>query len=73
MDSDGQQNHTYTFKGFTLDAGSSVKVHTGAGNDSMTDLYWGRSTPVWNNNGDLAILRNAAGDVVAQYPKDKGT
>ena len=68
-----QQNHTYTFKGISLDAGSSVKVHTGAGNDSTTDLYWGRSTPVWNNNGDLAILRDAAGNVVAEYPKEKGT
>jgi len=68
-----QQNHTYTFKGLILGAGSSVKVHTGAGNDSMADLYWGRSTPVWNNNGDLATLRNAAGNVVAEYPKENGT
>lgn len=63
-----QQNHTYAFKGFTLDAASSVKVHTGAGSDSMTDLYWGRNSPIWNNDGDMAVLKDAAGNVVAQYP-----
>jgi hypothetical protein len=68
-----QQNHTYTFKGFTLDAGSSVKVHTGAGSNSMTDLYWGRNSPVWNNDGDMAVLRDAAGNVVTQYPKETGS
>ncbi|OPY53423.1 MAG: Intermediate filament tail domain protein [Methanosaeta sp. PtaU1.Bin060] len=65
-----QQNHTYTFKGFTLAAGSSVKVHTGEGNDSMTDLYWGRSSSVWNNDGDVAVLKDAAGNVVAQFPEE---
>ncbi len=65
-----QQNHTYTFKSFTLDAGASVKVHTGAGNDSMTDVYWGRNSPVWNNDGDVATLRDASGAIVAEYPKE---
>lgn len=65
-----QQNHTYTFKNLTLDAGSSVKVHTGAGNDSMTDVYWCRNSPVWNNDGDTAILRDASGAIVAEYPKE---
>lgn len=64
------QNHTYTFKNFTLDAGASAKVHTGAGNDSMNNLYWGRNSPVWNNDGDVAILRDASGKMVAEYPKE---
>lgn len=65
-----QQNHTYTFQNFTLDAGYSVKVHTGAGNDSQTDLYWGRNSPVWNNDGDVASLRDASGAIMAEYPKE---
>jgi hypothetical protein len=64
------ENHTYTFKNFTLNAGASVKVHTGAGADSMTDLYWGRSSPVWNNAGDVATLKDAAGSTVATYPEE---
>ena len=38
---------TYSFpSGFTLSAGSSVRVHTGDGTDTTTDLYWGRGSGV---------------------------
>ncbi len=67
-----EQNHTYTVRNFTLEAGASVKVHTGAGNDSMTDVYWGRNSPVWNNDGDVATLRDASGKVVAEHSTHKG-
>ena len=62
-------NHTYTFKNFTLKTSSSVKVHTGKGDDTLTDLYWGRGSPVWNDNGDIATLRDVSGKVVASYSK----
>ncbi|WP_292366182.1 MULTISPECIES: MBL fold metallo-hydrolase [unclassified Methanoculleus] len=61
---EGTRN-TYTFPIFTLDAGADVTVHTGTGNDTATDLYWGRETPVWNNDGDLATLADANGTVVS--------
>jgi hypothetical protein len=51
----------YTFPTFTLKAGASVRVHTGSGTDSKTDLYWDRSWYVWNNTGDTAYLRNTTG------------
>jgi len=60
-------NHTYTFPEFSLNAGSSVKVHTGEGTDTTRDLYWGRSTSVWNNGGDVATLRDASGNIVSSY------
>lgn len=60
-----EQNHVYTFpNGFILKAGASVKVHTGPGNDTDTDLYWGRRQAVWNNNGDTAYLYDAEGHLV---------
>lgn len=69
-----QQNHSYTFKDFTLKAGASVKVHTGSGIDTAGDLYWNRSTPVWNNDGDMATLKDASGNIVSRYPEEsKGT
>ena len=52
---------TYTFPVFVLDAGSNVTVHSGAGNETASDLYWGRSSPVWNNDGDTATLADASG------------
>ena len=50
----------YTFPTFTLKAGASVRVHTGSGTDSKTDLYWDRTWYVWNNTGDTAYLRTTS-------------
>ncbi len=65
-----QQNHTYTFQDFVLLAGSSVKVHTGVGDDTEEDVYSNKNTPVWNNDGDIATLTDAEGNVVARYPEE---
>lgn len=61
---EGARNN-YTFPVFTLSPGADVTVHSGAGNDTATDLYWGRSSPVWNNDGDLATLADANGTAVS--------
>ncbi|AQL42085.1 competence protein [Halorientalis sp. IM1011] len=64
-------DHTYTFpSGFTLDAGAQVTVHTGSGQDTETDLYWGSGSPIWNNGGDTVIVRDDAGELVIEeaYP-----
>jgi len=42
-------------------AGASVKIHTARGANTRTDLYWRQGNYVWNNDGDKAILKNAAG------------
>ncbi len=65
-----KDNHTYSFGNFTLKAGATVKVHTGKGVDTLTDLYWGRGSPIWNNDGDIATLMDASGKAVASYPKE---
>ena len=54
-------NHVYTFPSFKLGAGKSVKLHTGKGTDTSTDLYWDRGWYVSNNTGDKAILRSSSG------------
>jgi len=54
-------NHVYTFGSFRLAAGKSVRVHTGKGTNTATNLYWGHSWYIWNNTGDTAYLRNSAG------------
>ena len=44
-----------------------VKVWTKSGADTPTDVYWGRSQAVCNNDpGDVASLADASGTVVAQ-------
>ncbi|WP_055588088.1 lamin tail domain-containing protein [Peterkaempfera griseoplana] len=60
-------NHNvYRFGHVWLDAHRSLKVHTGRGRDTRTDLYQDRYRYEWNNNGDVATLRNARGRVVYQ-------
>ena len=57
-------NHIYTFPTFTLKAGASVTIHTGKGTASQTHRYYNAINYVWNNTGDTAYLRNAAGTLV---------
>jgi competence protein ComEC len=56
---------TYTFPaGVTLAAGNRVTLYTGSGTDTTTALYWGKDTPIWNNNGDTVYVSNSAGEQV---------
>ncbi|MEO5874626.1 MAG: lamin tail domain-containing protein [Streptosporangiaceae bacterium] len=56
--------NVYVFPAFTLGAGKTVKIHTGSGKNGASHRYQRRKTSVWNNSGDAAILRNAAGTSV---------
>jgi hypothetical protein len=56
----------YTFPELSLLPGGSVNLHTASGEDTASDLYWGRPRPVWQS-GDLATLSDADGTVAAVY------
>ncbi len=67
---------TYTFPdSFTLDPAAQVTLHSGSGTDSSTDLYWGRSSAVWNNTGDTVFVYDDQGaEVLARtYSGSGGT
>ena len=53
--------HVFKFATYTLGAHSYVKIHTGPGRNTQTDLYWGSGWYIWNNTGDTAILRDNFG------------
>jgi hypothetical protein len=55
---------TYTFSSFTLDAGATVTLHTGAGTDTETDVYWDYGSAVWNNGGDTVSVYDDSGALV---------
>jgi murein DD-endopeptidase MepM/ murein hydrolase activator NlpD len=42
--------------GFTARRDRPVRIHTGPGQNTDTDLYWGRASGVWDNAGDCARL-----------------
>ncbi len=60
-------DHTYTFPEETVLApGEQITIYTGSGTDTEAELYWGQSTPVWNNAGDTVTLRDDSGAVVIE-------
>jgi len=62
-----QADYTYTFPVCSLPAAGTVRVWTGAGTDTPTDLHWGRGSAVWTNTGDCGYLRNTAGELESMY------
>jgi endonuclease G len=57
----------YSFPAFTLAPGAEVRVWVKAGTNDAANLYWGRGSPVWNNAGDTATLRDARGELVSVF------
>ena len=68
----GARKHVYKFaQGIILSSREKAYVHTGPGKDSFEkgnpskwNLYWGRRSLVWNNEGDTATLFDAEGHKV---------
>jgi lamin tail-like protein/uncharacterized protein DUF1524 len=61
-----EAGNSYTFPtGRVLDPDTKVRVHSGQGTNTGTDLFWGRSQHVWNNGGDVASLRDSADTLLA--------
>ena len=58
-----RDGHTYTFRHYRLDGRSTVRVHTGEGRDSRSDLFQDRHRSVWDRS-DTATLRNDRGRFV---------
>ena len=57
-------SYKYTFPTFTLSAGATVTVWVKAGTDTGSELFSGRGSAVWNNDGDTAVVKDNGGSVV---------
>ena len=60
---DGDRNR-YRFNHVRLAGHATVRVHTGVGRDTRTDLYQDRHHYVWGNYSDTATLRDDRGRTV---------
>ncbi|MER5933879.1 lamin tail domain-containing protein [Streptomyces sp. NPDC002054] len=60
-DEDGNR---YRFKDVRLGGRDTIRIHTGHGRDTRTDLFQDRNDHVWDNRSDTATLRNDRGRVV---------
>ena len=66
--------NSYTFPAsFSLEAGATVRVHTGDGTDTATDFYWGRNSSVWNDDGDTAYVYDDNDRLAVQKSAGTGT
>lgn len=66
-----EDGNSFTFVNVTLYGGSSagapsILVHTEAGQNGPSDLFWGQETAVWEA-GETVTLLDANGDVQATY------
>ncbi len=53
--------------GVRLAPNAVIYVHSGSGLNTTGILYWNASQPVWNDDYDLAILRDAEGTIIDYY------
>jgi LysM repeat protein len=61
-----EAGHLYRFPALTLFEGGAVSLHTGAGSDTVTDLYWKLGEPVWAS-GKQALLSDAGGNLQTRF------
>ncbi len=65
---DASTVHRYVLPAsLTLDPGAEVRIVTGCGRDTETTLHWCAAGPVWNNDGDTALVLTEAGTVAAYF------
>lgn len=51
-------------EGFVLSLGQRVKIFTGCGTDTETELYWCARTQIWDNGEDTALLKDKQDQLV---------
>jgi LysM repeat protein len=61
-----EEGNVYTFPDFSLWGGGAINIHTAAGPNTTTDLYWGQPAPVWNV-GESVTLSDADGKIITTY------
>lgn len=61
-----EQNNVYTFPKMTVASGGVIQINTAPGKDTLIDLYWGLTAPVWSS-GETATLLDPAGTVKSVY------
>ncbi|MFD5887227.1 lamin tail domain-containing protein [Streptomyces sp. NPDC060334] len=54
-DSDGNR---YRFNDTRIAGRATIRIHTGSGRDTRTDLFQGKRDHVWDNRADTATLRD---------------
>ncbi|MFQ5612718.1 MAG: LysM peptidoglycan-binding domain-containing protein [Anaerolineae bacterium] len=62
----GSELGPYTFPNLFLWSGGSIRVHTRAGANTASDLYWNQGEPAWPT-GTVLTLNDPTGKIVSSY------
>ncbi|MEU9201491.1 lamin tail domain-containing protein [Streptomyces sp. NPDC048332] len=68
----GDNGNRYRFDDVRLGGYATVRIHTGVGRDTRTDLYQDRYHYVWDNYSDTATLRDDRGRTVDKESWGRG-
>lgn len=61
-----EDRNVFVFPQLILHTNGAVQVHTASGTNTVIDLYWSASNPVWES-GEEAQLYDPSGNVRAKY------
>ncbi|RJP50278.1 MAG: lamin tail domain-containing protein [Anaerolineaceae bacterium] len=61
-----EDGNLFLFPAISLVNGGAVQIHTAAGTNTVVDLYWNLSAPVWKS-GETASLYDASGNLIVTY------
>ncbi|HET6597467.1 MAG TPA: lamin tail domain-containing protein [Anaerolineales bacterium] len=61
-----EDKNVFIFPQLVLHPNGAVQIHTASGTNTVIDLYWGKSDPVWQS-GEEAQLFDSSGNQRAMY------
>jgi hypothetical protein len=64
------ENHVFVFPTFVLGAGQYCRVYTNLYRPQNCGFSYFSPAPIWENNGDCAYIRDAAGRSVSEFCYD---
>ena len=62
---DDATSHRFELPARSLAAGATLRIHTGSGTDTATDLYLDQRDPVWGNSGETVLVADPTGVIAA--------
>lgn len=66
---ENEAGRSYRFpEGVVLEPGEHVTLHSAEGEDTETDLHWGATEPVWDEQGDVVTVTTADGRRLLREP-----
>lgn len=60
-------NHVFTFPPYVIQVNQTCRIYTNQIDQAYCSFSYGSSSPIWNNSGDCAYLRDANGQLIDSY------